>query len=183
MISLNDKTMGGVTPAQLRQLMEGDAPVLIDVRGYGEFAQSRLPASICIPLDELAARSGEIPIGRLVVCICASGRRSEAAARQLGSLGISALSLGGGLTAWKRERMPIWASPAWDLERQVRLCAGCLVLLGLAAGDLWAPGRILAWAVASGLVIAALSNTCLMGRALMGIPWNRDSLPPRPASD
>jgi rhodanese-related sulfurtransferase len=166
------KNVGKVTPTQLRRLMEGKAPTLVDVRGYGEFAQSRLSASICIPIDELTARLGEIPTRDPVVCICATGRRSETAARQLETYGIAAQSLEGGLVAWKHDGFPTWNSLTWSLERQVRLCAGILVLLGLAVGNLWAPGRLLAWAVGAGLVIAALSNSCLMGRVLMGMPWN-----------
>src|SRR5665213_1130976 len=149
-----------ITAAELRRLSAEAEPTLVDVRGYGEFAQSRLVGAMCIPLDELAARAAELPAGRPVICVCASGRRSEQAARELRARGIAAQHLAGGLAAWKAQGFPIWRQPTWALERQVRLGAGMLVLLGLIAAQLWAPARLLAWLVGTGLVFAALSDTC-----------------------
>lgn len=161
-----------LTPAQLNRI-DRTAVVIVDVRGYGEFAQSRMPGAICIPLDELPGRVGEIPPGRPLVCVCAAGRRSEAAARLLASLGREARSLVGGLAAWKSQGYPLWTRPNWALERQVRLAAGILVLSGLGLAHLWTPARLLAWVVGGGLVFAALSDTCIMGAALLKMPWNR----------
>ncbi len=64
------------------------------------------------------------------------------------------------------------------MERQVRLTAGTIVLLGLLLGVLVAPGfQILSAAVAAGLVFSALTNTCGMAALLAKLPHNR----PRPA--
>jgi rhodanese-related sulfurtransferase len=168
--------MAPLSPAQLGTLQAAAAATLVDVRGYVEFAQSRLPGSICIPLDEISGRIEEIPAGRPVVCICATGRRSELAAGQLCALGQDARYLAGGLAAWKGQRLPVWERPSWALERQVRLGAGLLVLLGLLLSGFWTPAILLTWLVGAGLVFAALSDTCLMGAVLMKMPWNRAGL-------
>jgi len=42
------------------------APVIIDVRGEGEYAAGHIPGALHIPADELEARLDEIPKGRAV---------------------------------------------------------------------------------------------------------------------
>ena len=56
---------------------------------------------------------------------------------------------------------------AWALERQVRLAAGTLVFIGLAAGI--------------GLAVSAVTDTCAVGAAPTRTPWNREHSDPRPA--
>ena len=61
----------------------------------------------------------------------------------------------------------------WDLERQVRLVAGSLVLAGI-VGSVFVPElKYLSGFVGAGLTFAALSNTCAMGMALSKLPYNR----------
>lgn len=60
------------------------------------------------------------------------------------------------------------------MERQVRFTAGTLVLVGLALGLLVHPAlQILSAAVAGGLVLSALTNTCTMAVLLGKLPHNR----------
>jgi hypothetical protein len=61
-----------------------------------------------------------------------------------------------------------------SLERQVRIAAGSLVLLGVALGAFvsqWLYG--LSAFVGAGLVFAGLTDTCGMGMLLARMPWNR----------
>ena len=63
----------------------------------------------------------------------------------------------------------------WDLERQVRLVAGSLVLAGI-AGSVFVPGlKYVSGFVGAGLAFAAVTNTCAMGMALSKLPYNRDA--------
>lgn len=60
------------------------------------------------------------------------------------------------------------------MERQVRLTAGSLVLLGLLLGLLAHPAfALLSAAVAGGLVFSALTDTCGMAAVLGRLPFNR----------
>ena len=62
----------------------------------------------------------------------------------------------------------------WDLERQVRLVAGSLVVLGLAGGRFVSPKiRTLAGVIGTGLTFSAATNTCAMGMMLGKLPYNR----------
>lgn len=160
-----------------RRIAAEPALVLLDVRGYGEYAQERIAGSTCIPCDELAARLGELPRDRPVVLLCASGRRSQRAAAILAAEGIAAQQLEGGLAAWRSAGRETWSRPVWALERQVRLGAGGLVLAGLLGGLAWAPLQYLAWLVGAGLVFAAVTDSCLMGALLLRMPWNRPAAP------
>jgi hypothetical protein len=61
----------------------------------------------------------------------------------------------------------------WDLERQVRLVAGSLVVSSV-VGSVAVPRlKWLAAAVGAGLTYAAVTNTCAMATALSKLPWNR----------
>ena len=67
----------------------------------------------------------------------------------------------------------------WDLERQVRLVAGSLVVLGLAGGKFISPKiRTLAGVIGTGLTFSAATNTCAMGKAISAMPWNKAAKEP-----
>ena len=85
--------------------------------------------------------------------------------------------LDGGMLAWEAAGLPTSAIQAdtlpWTIERQVRLVAGLLVAVSIAASVIWPPARFLAGAVGLGLVFAAVTNTCTMGALLARLPYNR----------
>ncbi|MEU3910199.1 MULTISPECIES: YgaP-like transmembrane domain [unclassified Streptomyces] len=67
----------------------------------------------------------------------------------------------------------------WVLERQVRLTAGGLVLIGLLLGLLVHPELgLLSAAVAAGLVFSAVTDTCGMAVVLGRPPFNRRGVRP-----
>jgi rhodanese-related sulfurtransferase len=167
----------------------GSATV-IDVRTPGEYGSGHIPGAFNIPLDRLddalpalrtAAANADADAdadakGGLVV-VCASGTRSGVARDRLADAGIAAASLDGGTEAWARGGhaldRPAGARAVWPMERQVRLVAGSLVVLGILL-DLAIPGaRILSFLIGGGLVFSALSNTCGMAAVLSKLPYNR----------
>ena len=78
------------------------------------------------------------------------------------------------MTAWEASGAPVnRGRQTWELERQVRLVAGGLVASSVAGSTLAPRMKWLAGAVGTGLVVAALTNTCAMGAALSRLPWNR----------
>ncbi|MCS6834923.1 MAG: rhodanese-like domain-containing protein [Anaerolineae bacterium] len=86
---------------------ETSAPFLLDVRQPDEYQGGHISGAKLIPLDELSARLDELPKDRTIVCVCRSGARSSAAARQLVSAGYKALNLSGGMMSWEMNRLPI----------------------------------------------------------------------------
>ncbi|TAH39343.1 MAG: MBL fold metallo-hydrolase [Planctomycetota bacterium] len=89
-------------------------PVVVDVRGPGERASSRIPGSLHLPLDQLRSRAAEVPRDRRVVLHCASGYRSMIAASLLEPAGLADLAdLDGGMEAWLRTQpAPVFPSGA-----------------------------------------------------------------------
>lgn len=97
-----------VTVAEARQRLESSQPpFVLDVRQPDEFRSGHLYNAALIPLDELPRRMHELPKDQDILCVCRSGARSGAAARQLAGAGYRALNLQGGMMAWQHADYPI----------------------------------------------------------------------------
>lgn len=178
MTSPTDLTPTDLAPAQAAARL--DSYTVIDVRTPGEYASGHLPGAHNIPVDHLSAALPELKAaaarGELLM-VCASGNRSATACAELAAADIPAVTLAGGTTAWAAQGHPLHRSDgaptAWAMERQVRLAAGSLVVLGLAAGTRYRPARWLAAGIGAGLVFSAVTNTCGMAAVLARLPHNR----------
>lgn len=171
-----------VDPAQVRELREADPQIrLIDVRTSGEFTSAHIPGSYNVPLDLLREHQQELTAqhGDPVVLVCASGARAEQARTLLETAGLDRLSvLRGGITGWETEGGEVKRGRGtWAMERQVRLVAGLLVLIGVVASTAYEPLKWIAGFVGAGLTFAAVTNTCAMSRVLGLLPHNRTSTP------
>lgn len=80
---------------------------VVDVREPDEYEEGHVPGAVNIPLGELADRTGELPDGRPIYTVCASGRRSLQAVQVLRERGIDAVSLAGGTTGWTQSGRPV----------------------------------------------------------------------------
>lgn len=166
-----------VDPATLRGWLTGEDVKVLDVRSPAEFEAVHIPGSYNVPLEDLREHREELRrhLEDPVVLVCRSGRRAVEAERALAETGMPNLRiLDGGIVAWESAGGPVRRGrPRWDLERQVRLVAGSLVLAGV-LGSLAAPRlKWLAGAVGAGLTTAALTDSCLMGSLLARLPFNR----------
>ncbi|MGW4162915.1 rhodanese-like domain-containing protein [Streptomyces sp. NPDC004788] len=156
---------------------------VVDVRSPAEYAGGHVPGALNVPLDRLdqavPALREAAARGALLV-VCQSGNRSRTACARLAAHGIPTLDLTGG-TAGYATRGHTLARPTgapartpWAMDRQVRLTAGTLVLLGLLLALLLHPAfQLLSASVAAGLVFSALTNTCGMAAMLSRLPYNR----------
>ena len=88
------------------QLSGGNQPFVLDVRQPQEYRLAHIAGAKLIPLGELHRRLNEVPKGRQVVCICATGHRSIPAVRTLTAAGYTACSLKNGMVAWQMARLP-----------------------------------------------------------------------------
>ena len=176
--------ISALAPETLRSwVTEHQDLMIIDVRSAAEFESVHIRGSYNVPLpllsehtDELAAR-----LGSRVVLVCQSGARAEQARQRLGSSGVNtAYVLTGGVPGFASAGGDVVkGKERWDLERQVRLAAGSLVVLGLAGGKFVSPRiRTLAGVIGAGLTFSAATNTCAMGRALSAMPWNKSATEP-----
>jgi rhodanese-related sulfurtransferase len=169
-----------ITPAQLDELRRAGEPVeLIDVRTPTEYREVHVAFARNVPLDRLdpaalRGSQGDRP-GPLYV-ICRSGSRAEQACRKLQAAGHdNVVSVAGGTLAWERAGLPIVRGrKAVSLERQVRIAAGALVLVGAVLAMTVHPlFALLSAFVGAGLVFAGVTDTCGMGMLLARMPWNQ----------
>lgn len=158
---------------------QGGAASVLDVRTDLEHQGEHIPGSVHIPLDRLADRVDEaraVPAPRLL--LCRTGSRAEMARDSLGALGLAGLSVvTGGLEAYRAAGGATERSGEhMSLERQVRIAAGGLVLLGVVLGYTVHPLLfLLAGFVGAGLAVAGITDWCGMGLLLARMPWNRVS--------
>lgn len=174
--------MSVITAAELKSLTDAQPAVpLLDVRTPAEFAEIHVPGAVNVPLDQLtpAAVEQHFPSAATApfYVLCRSGARATQAATQLIAAGIPhGVVVQGGTLAWKAAGFPVITGPrrVMSLERQVRIGAGSLVLLGLALGWWLHPAFLLLSAfVGAGLVFAGLTDWCGLGLLLAKAPWNR----------
>ncbi|MFF9498054.1 rhodanese-like domain-containing protein [Streptomyces flaveolus] len=173
-----ERTVQSITPAVLHRLVqEGRAPRLLDVRTPGEFRTTHIPGSYNVPLHTLREHRAELRshLDEEAVLICRSGQRAREAEQALAQAGLPNLRvLEGGMNAWEAASAPVKRGPErWDMERQVRLVAGSVVLATGLVG-IAVPGvHLIGTAIGAGLTYAALSNSCAMGVLLSKLPYNR----------
>jgi rhodanese-related sulfurtransferase len=162
---------------QVRELVARGADVaLLDVRSPAEFETIHIPGSVNLPLDQLDQQLTALAErGRPLMLVCRSGARATQAQTKLAAVGcVNATVLDGGVLAWEKDGAPVnRGAQKWDLERQVRLVAGGLVLTFVLVSIVVPPLRYVAGAVGAGLLLAALTNTCAMGNLLSRLPYNR----------
>ena len=89
------------------KLKFGKHPLVIDVRQPEEFHLGHIAGAKLIPLGELHKRMKELPQSREIVCVCASGNRSNSAAKTLAKEGFTVFDMQGGMHAWRRAKLPV----------------------------------------------------------------------------
>jgi rhodanese-related sulfurtransferase len=165
--------------ATLRSRLGEDAPRILDVRTPAEFETAHIPGSYNVPLDLLREHRDELArhIDEDVVLVCRSGARAGQAGQALDQAGLPGLRvLDGGITSWQRAGAPLTRGrQRWDLERQVRFAVGTVVAASIAGSTLRPRLKWVAGAIGTGMAVAAISDTCLLGMALAQMPWNRSA--------
>jgi len=166
---------------ELQRRLENSQPIqLVDVRSAGEYASGHIPRASNIPLEQVEERMHDIAPTGEVVLICQSGKRAGICFENYHPHRDNLLVLEGGTNAWVAEGGAVVRTQAsgWSIERQVRLAAGLLVLLGtilsLIAGPAWI---YLALFVGAGLTFAGLTNVCGMASLFAMMPWNKAKSP------
>ncbi|MEX0653475.1 MAG: rhodanese-like domain-containing protein [Phycisphaeraceae bacterium] len=173
-----------IDPNDLKARLERRDPVrLIDVRTPGEYRAEHLEPAELMPLDQLDARAFlQAPPGVPIYLLCQSGKRASTAYGKLAVAGVSNMAVvKGGLSACKQANLPlVKGQGVISLERQVRIGAGMLVLLGVLLGWVVHPTFYgIAGFVGAGLFVAGVTDFCGMAMLLARMPWNqRDAARP-----
>ena len=165
-----------ISPQAARQLLEQGA-VLVDIRAADEYARERITGARHMPLDQLRDGQHAFAEASAVIYHCRGGQRTLMNAETLADcVSCQAYMLEGGLDAWKRAGLQVETdrSQPLELQRQVQIAAGSLVVLGVVLGYALSPWLfLLSGFVGAGLIFAGISGFCGMARLLLKMPWNR----------
>jgi rhodanese-related sulfurtransferase len=164
-------TFTTLSPAEAFEKMKQGA-VLVDVREYPEWNACHIAGSKWLPLGQLKSAPHSTAESPEVLLLCKSGKRSCEAARVLCDAGCAdAKVVEGGIEAWRAAGLPTAKGQGGpiSIERQVRIGAGTLVLLGLLVPQL----RVVSYFVPCGLIFAGITDWCGMAKVLCNAPWNR----------
>ncbi len=174
-------TISTITPTELAELMQqGKSIDLIDVRTPAEYREVHAEAARNVPLEtfdrhdirEHCNGKADVPL----YLICRSGSRGKTACEKLVAAGCkNVVNVAGGTLAWEQAGLPVVRGrKTISLERQVRIAAGSLVLIGALLAIFvhpWFAG--LSAFVGAGLIFAGITDTCGMAMVLARMPWNQ----------
>jgi len=175
-------TVSTMSPHKLAELCKDGKKIdLIDVRTPVEFREVHVGIARNVPLDRLdpaalmQGRNGSV--NEPLYVLCRSGSRGQQACEKFLTAGFSnVVNIEGGTLACIEAGLPVVrGKKAVSLERQVRIAAGSLVLLGAALSFIHPAFIGLSAFVGAGLVFAGITDTCGMGMILARMPWNQCS--------
>jgi rhodanese-related sulfurtransferase len=169
-----------ISPQQLHELVQSDEGItLIDVRTPVEYREVHVNFAQNVPLDQLnasAVTAGRSDSMMPLYVICRSGSRGKQACDRLQAAGFTnVVNVEGGTQAWDQAGLPVVrGKKAVSLERQVRILAGLMVVIGAVLSVLANPNWILlSGFVGAGLVFAGITDSCGMAMILARMPWNQ----------
>jgi rhodanese-related sulfurtransferase len=168
-----------ITPQELARLHSAGRQVeLIDVRTPVEFREIHVDFARNVPLDRLdpaKIRAERHDSPEPLYVICRSGARGKQACDKLAAALVNVVNVEGGTTAWDSAGLPVVrGKKAISLERQVRIAAGFLALLGAVLALTVHPYFAgLSAFVGAGLMFAGITDTCGMAMVLARMPWNQ----------
>lgn len=164
-------------PSEVRARLAAGTAVLVDIREPDEFARAHVAGAISQPLSRFEQAHLAVDPAADVIFTCRSGMRTAGACERLAArVAGDAFVLEGGLDGWTRAGLPLEEDrkAPLELQRQVQIAAGLMILTGIALGFAVAPVWFgLAAFVGAGLTFAGVSGTCGLARVLMLAPWNR----------
>jgi rhodanese-related sulfurtransferase len=166
-----------LSPQEVQTRLAAGRAVLVDIREADEFARAHVRGALSQPLSALEQAHLTVDPGTDVIFTCRTGMRTAGACDRLAArVESDAYVLDGGLDAWSKAGLPVEENHRAPLEinRQVQITAGLLILVGVLLGFVVAPAWFgLSAFVGAGLTFAGLTGTCAMARLLMLAPWNR----------
>jgi rhodanese-related sulfurtransferase len=176
-----DMTAFTISAAEFAKIYRERGQVeLIDVRTPAEYREVHVEFATNVPLEQFQAAELMPSLGdvakRPLYVVCQRGGRGQQACQALLKAGCtSAINIEGGTEACIEAGLPlVRGKSSISLERQVRIAAGSLVLLGVLLAWFVHPAFLgLSAFVGAGLVFAGATDTCGMGMLLARMPWNQ----------
>jgi rhodanese-related sulfurtransferase len=150
---------------------------VVDVRTPAEFGTEFLPGSQNLPVTDISAEKVNqiAPQGGRVYLMCRTQKRAEVACEKLaGQVDCELVVIEGGIQQVDPQLLKQGGRKTIALDRQMRITAGLLILLGVAGGFLLHPALFgLSGFVGAGLLFSGITDSCLMITGLAHMPWNK----------
>jgi rhodanese-related sulfurtransferase len=171
-----------ILPADFLRKVKGHPNCLVvDVRTPAEYASEHFPGSINLPLDQLQGDAcvhlADQAKGKELFLVCRTGKRASMARENIENQeGCNPVVVAGGISAMNEHGAALNSGDRQviSLERQVRIAAGGLVLIGAVLAATVNPAFVaLSAFVGAGLMFAGITDTCGMAMALGKMPWNQ----------
>ena len=168
-----------ISPRDAKRRLEEGSAILVDIREPAEHARESIQGAKLLPLSRFDANalrreSGAAPA---VIFHCQGGNRTRSSAEKLQACGFPEVyTLDGGLLGWKAFGLPtkLDRSQPIEMQRQVQIAAGSLVLIGVILAATVSPWFVgISAFVGAGLTFAGISGWCGMAKLLAVMPWNR----------
>lgn len=160
---------------------KGQAHCVVDVRTEAEFGACHVDGAKLFPLQDLSVAEVLLEAEKMegngsIYVLCKAGGRAQKAAEKIAPETLrDVIVVEGGTDACVACDIPVnLGKEVMPLERQVRIAAGSLVVIGAALGAYLHPGFYgLSAFVGAGLVFAGITDTCAMGMLIARMPWNK----------
>ena len=168
-----------IAPLEAKRRLEAGTAILIDIREPAEHARENIAAARLVPLSNFETHDfkAELKPGSAAIFHCQSGNRTCMNFDRLAAIGLpDVYVLEGGLGAWKGAGLPtrLDRRQPIELQRQVMIVAGSLVVAGLLLGTFVSPWFMAISAfMGCGLIFAGLSGWCGLAKLLMLMSWNK----------
>lgn len=166
-----------LSPQEVQARLSAGRAVLVDIREADEFGRAHIAGARSQPLSAWENAPLAANPGAEVIFTCRTGMRTAGACDRLAArVEGDAYVLDGGLDAWAKAGLPVERNrnAPMEINRQVQITAGLLILSGIILGLLVSPAWFgISAFVGAGLTFAGLTGTCAMARLLMLAPWNR----------
>ncbi|MDR3448965.1 MAG: rhodanese-like domain-containing protein [Alphaproteobacteria bacterium] len=169
-----------VTAPELKEWLDANQAILIDVREPAEYKAEHIPGAILLPLANISRDNLPPYAGEKLVFQCRSGKRGGMACEKITGIDAAAdiYNLDGGIVAWTQAGYKVETSGKFflPLDRQVQLTIGLSVLLSSFLAYAVHPAFLLVTGFFGlGLTFAGLTGFCGLALLMAKMPWNQDN--------
>lgn len=170
--------MKNVDVKTLKNWLDNEEAVLIDVREIAEHENQRIAGATLIPLAEITKEKLPDIKNKKLVIHCQGGKRSLNACQKLmaENIGCEIYNLEGGINSWCGQGCDVISTKKFFLpvDRQVQLTIGSLVFISSMLGYFFNINFLfISGFFGAGLIFAGLTGNCTLAKIIAKMPWNK----------
>lgn len=171
-------TIKNIDAKTLKNWLDNDQAILIDVRQPAEHRSQNISHAKLIPLDQICKEKLPHIGNKKLVIHCQAGKRSLMACQKLlnENLGVEIYNLEGGINSWCSSGCDanVKSNNFLPLDRQVQLVIGILIVFSTLLGFFIDQNFLILTAIiGAGLIFAGLSGICMLANLIAKMPWNK----------